>query len=95
MSSISCFARAGLLFVAALATALAACDRSPPPEEASSPPATTRDASPPVKQRRSFRYDGPMPDAFHEAPGLTAFVTEGKLPPVHERLRARGTATVP
>ena len=37
-------------------------------------------------QRGSFRYDGPMPTRFQEAPGLAERVRAGELPPVRERL---------
>ena len=46
-----------------------------------------------VKQRTTFKYDGPMPTTFQEAPMLAKRVQEGKLPPVAERLPAEPLVT--
>ena len=40
----------------------------------------------PSGKGHSFRYTGPVPTTFQEAPQLAKLVAEGKLPPVAERL---------
>lgn len=65
-----------------LLMALVACDRAPAPEAARRPPQAP---AVPGREHR-FRYDGPLPTTYREAPGLARLVDAGKLPPLEQRL---------
>ena len=43
-------------------------------------------SSEPASSVHSFKYDGPMPTKFDEAPELAARVARGELPPIAERI---------
>jgi len=76
-----------VLFVIVLVIAVAYLRRSgSEPPKPIPPPAAVPAQKLAKVEFHSFRYDGPIPEKFHEAPDLARLVKAGKLPPVEQRL---------
>ena len=73
-----------ILLLVAFTSALLGCSRNNDTPSAGEADAPERAAV--STEGFSFIYKGPIPTTFHEAPDLAKLVSEGKLPPVEDRL---------